>query len=132
MTAELGAMFGGEVQRQASGLQGASMRIGQRMVKVTDKGGGNQRKASVLSEKQAVAMPPELPAALADVRSDASPTNWCLCGFEAAGLGLAMMGSGGGGVGAMAELLSTDNIFYGLVRTTQLVDPNAPPQAGRW
>ena len=57
VTAELGAMFGGEVQRQASGLQGASMRIGQRMVKVTDKGGGNQRKASVLSEKQAVAMP---------------------------------------------------------------------------
>ena len=41
-------------------------------------------------------MPPELPAALADVRSDASSTNWCLCGFEAAGLGLAMMGSGGG------------------------------------
>jgi hypothetical protein len=32
----------------------------------------------------------------------------------------------------MAQLLSTDNIFYGLVRTTQLVDPNTPPQAGRW
>ena len=37
VAAQLGAMFGGEVQRQAGpeGGQGASMRIGQRMVKVT-------------------------------------------------------------------------------------------------
>ena len=41
---------------------------------VTEKEG--PRKASVLSEKQQVAMPPALPAALADVRSDASPTDW--------------------------------------------------------
>ena len=33
-------------------------------------------------------MPPELPAALADVRSDASSTDWCLCGFEGAALRL--------------------------------------------
>ena len=78
VTAQLGAMFGGEVQRQASDLQAGSMRIGQRVVKVTDKGGGSQRKASALTEKQAVAMPAELPAALADVRSDATATDWCL------------------------------------------------------
>jgi hypothetical protein len=35
---------------------------------------------------QAVSMPPELPATLADVRSDASSTDWCLCGFEGAAL----------------------------------------------
>ena len=28
----------------------------------------------------------------------------------------------------MAALLSSDNSFYGLVRTTQIVDPRAPPQ----
>ena len=128
VTAQLGAMFGGEVQRQASDLQAGSMRIGQRVVKVTDKGGGSQRKASALTEKQAVAMPAELPAALADVRSDATATDWCLCGFEATTLGLVMVGSGTGGVGAMAALLSSDNSFYGLVRTTQIVDPRAPPQ----
>ena len=128
VTAQLGAMFGGEVQRQASDLQASSMRIGQRVVKVTDKGGGSQRKASALTEKQAVAMPAELPAALADVRSDATATDWCLCGFEATTLDLVMVGSGTGGVGAMAALLSSDNSFYGLVRTTQIVDPRAPPQ----
>ena len=41
-----------------------------------------------MGAKQAVAMPPELPAALADVRSDASSTDWCLCGFEGAALRL--------------------------------------------
>ena len=73
-------------------------------------------------------MPAELPAALADVRSDATATDWCLCGFEATTLGLVMVGSGTGGVGAMAALLSSDNSFYGLVRTKQIVDPRAPPQ----
>ena len=51
------------------------MRIGQRMVKVTEKEG--PRKVSALSERQAVSMPPELPATIADVRNDTSATNWC-------------------------------------------------------
>ena len=41
-----------------------------------------------MGAKQAVAMPPELPATLADVRSNASSTDWCLCGFEGAALRL--------------------------------------------
>ena len=58
-----------------------------------------------MGAKQAVAMPTELSAALADVRSDATATDWCLCGFEATTLDLVMVGSGTGGVGAMAALV---------------------------
>ena len=97
------------------------MRIGQKTVTVSQR--SEARRVSAMGAKQAVAMPTELSAALADVRSDATATDWCLCGFEATTLGLVMVGSGTGGVGAMAALLSSDNSFYGLVRTTQIVDP---------
>ena len=40
--------------------------------------------------------PAELPAALADVRSDATATDWCLCGVE--GAALRLIGSGSVGV----------------------------------
>jgi len=40
-----------------------------------------------MGAKQAVAMPTELSAALADVRSDATATDWCLLRARARGRG---------------------------------------------
>ena len=124
---ELNSMFGGVMA--AKQVDDGTMRIGQRTVKIGQKGDGD-RKKSALSERQNVAMPPALAGAIADVRSDASPTNWCLCGFAPTGLALEMVGpgSGSGGIGELAALLSQDNIFYGLYRTTQVLDEKAPPQ----
>lgn len=124
---ELNSMFGGVMA--AKQVDDGTMRIGQRTVKIGQQGAGD-RKKSALSERQNVSMPPELAAAIADVRNDASPTNWCLCGFAATGLTLEMTGagSGSGGIGELAALLTQDNIFYGLYRTTQVLDEKAPPQ----
>lgn len=65
-------------------------------------------------------IPEELSAAIADVRADSSPTNWCLCRLE--GAALQMVGSGSGGVPQLAAALSADYAYYGLVRTSEAID----------
>ena len=74
-------------------------------------------------EAQAVSLPPELAAAVADVRSNGSATDWCLCGYaDGAELTLKMVGSGTGGADALAAQLTDDNVYYGLVRTYEQID----------
>ena len=56
-----------------------------------------------------VAIPSELPTAIQQVRDDDLPADWCLCGHEADGVGLRMVGSGEGG--AAAHESSTSAVF---------------------
>ena len=63
-----------------------------------------------------------LKAALSDVRSDASPTDWALCALEPDGSSLRLVGKGEGGAEALAAQLSDDAVFYGLVRRTDQID----------
>ena len=57
------------------------------------------------------------------MEENASPVDWCLCAYEAEpGLGIVMVGSGEGGAAALAANLLDDNIYYGLVRTTEQID----------
>jgi len=119
ITEQLGSLYGGAVRVPLPNADGSStMRIGQKTVTVSQR--SETRKVSVMGAKQAVSMPPELPATLADVRSNASSTDWCLCGFE--GAALRLIGSGSGGVSELASHLSQDNLFYGFVRTTEAID----------
>ena len=70
-----------------------------------------------------MSLPPELAAAVADVRSNGSATDWCLCGYaDGAELTLKMVGSGTGGADALAAQLTHDNVYYGLVRTYEQID----------
>ena len=64
----------------------------------------------------------DLAAAIADVRSNGSATDWCLCGYADGELNLKMVGSGTGGADALAAQLTDDNVYYGLVRTYEQID----------
>ena len=74
-------------------------------------------------------MPPELPATLADVRSNGSATDWCLCGFEGAALQLqpyvleaATLGAGG---------CNPMDVLEAVTRRAQPATPRAPGAAVR-
>jgi len=120
ITELLGSMFGQAVSRPHGASQ--EMRLpGGRTVKVTEGAAKSDRGA--MAEKQVVVLPDGLAPAIAAVRDNASPVDWCLCGYEAEpGLGIVMVGSGEGGTAALAAKLADDNIYYGLVRTTEQID----------
>lgn len=62
-------------------------------------------------------------AAIRDVRSDESETDWCLAGYvddEKHVVGL--IGSGSGGLEELKQHLRNDNVHYGLLRVTDKVD----------
>lgn len=65
-------------------------------------------------------MPQQLLDAIADVRNDVKPTDWVLSVLGEDGLRL--VGSGSGGVTALAASLDASSVFYGLVRTTDVID----------
>ena len=113
----LNSMFGQATARDTNA--DATMRIGQRTVKINEeqKGRTGLQSAAVTS-KQDVTFPPELAPAIADVRADDSPTNWALCRLE--GTVLVMVGSGSGGVPELASQLTPDFAYYGLARTTEV------------
>lgn len=67
-----------------------------------------------------VDVPRQLVDAIADVRHDGSPTDWALSVL--ADEGLRLVGSGSGGVAALAAHLNGSSVFYGLVRTTDVID----------
>lgn len=66
-------------------------------------------------------------AALADVRSDASPTNWAILTYNAPSKSktLKVHGTGSGGFEEFLAALQDDLICYGLVRLTEVVDQSA-------
>jgi len=66
--------------------------------------------------------PPELVAAIADVRQNDHPSDYVLASYSADGSSLALVGCGTGGAEALAEQLEPGAIFYGLVRTTETID----------
>jgi len=116
----LGSMFG--TATAASSANDGTMRIGQRTVKINE--GGKQRvglQSTAVTSKQEVGFPTELASAIADVRADTSPIDWCLCRLEDASA-LVMVGTGSGGVSKLASALTSDHAYYGLVRTTEAID----------
>ena len=79
---------------------------------------------STLTEKQ-IDIPAELQQRIADVRDNSTPTDWVLASLSAESEGAAalrVVGSGSGGVNELRERLTQDNIFYGLIRTTETID----------
>ena len=79
---------------------------------------------SKLTEKQ-IDIPAELQQRIADVRDNSTPTDWVLASLSAESEGAAalrVVGSGSSGVNELRERLTQDNIFYGLIRTTETID----------
>jgi drebrin-like protein len=63
--------------------------------------------------------------AIADVRSDASDTTWCLVGYQGKkGNTLELLGKGAGGYADFAAQLEDDMVGYALVRKTEMIDQN--------
>jgi len=61
--------------------------------------------------------------ALADVRDNNSPTNWCLFTYsESAKNTLDFVGKGSGGLDELKSRLDESKIFYGLLRVTDKID----------
>ena len=70
-------------------------------------------------------IPAELKQQIADVRNNSTPTDWVLASLSAEPQGAAalyVVGSGNCGVNELREKLTQDNIFFGLVRTTETID----------
>jgi len=62
-------------------------------------------------------------AAIKDVRSDSTSTNWALVGYEGKkGNTLVLHGSGSGGLDELIALLDDDMVGYGIYRTTERFD----------
>ena len=120
----VGSMFGNATAR-AKAADG-SMRIGQRTVKIDQAGSVRTGlQSAAVTSKQDVNIPPDLLEAVADVRSDASTTDWCLCRLENNSTTLVMVGSGSKGTSELAAHLTSDHAYYGLVRTTESIDTGA-------
>lgn len=61
--------------------------------------------------------------AIADVRSDATETDWALVGFtDDTTTKIGLFGKGTGGVDGLKENLADDTISYGIVRTSDMID----------
>jgi hypothetical protein len=72
---------------------------------------------------QEIEVPADLTAAIAAVRNNASPEDWCLATYaDSQGFALQLAGSGTGGAAALAAALAPSNVYYGLVRTTDTID----------
>ena len=78
--------------------------------------------ASLVSKQ--IDIPDELVSKIADVRDNSTPTDWVLASLssESEDLGLRVLGTGTGGVTELRELLTQENIFFGLVRTIETID----------
>jgi len=67
-----------------------------------------------------------LQQAIATVRSDSSPIDWALAGWQklpsGGGLGLALVGSGSGGLEELCAALPESGFSHGLVRVTETID----------
>jgi len=117
ISALLHEMWGGVTDAKGGG----ALRIGQKSVNVTAKGSGPKQCSSQFASKQELELPAGLAEAIADVRNDRTAADWVLSGFSDGG-GLRMVGSGEGGAEALAKLLDSEGAFYGLVRTTEVID----------
>jgi len=116
----LNEMWGDVTDAKADG----SIRVGMKSIKMD----GSNRVAKgqgSISARQQVSIPDGLKAAIADVRSDSSSTDWALCGFVNGNENLTHIGSGVGGTATLASHLEPAGIYYGLVRTTEQIDKSS-------
>ena len=118
----LSSMFGKATITDISDPKDTMRLPGGRTVKVVQKQAAAQRTG--VAEKQAIAVPAELAGAILDVRSNDTPTNWCLCGYDFSqpGMTLVMRGSGTGGLAELASKLDSSSAYYGFSRTTDNID----------
>ena len=68
-----------------------------------------------------VEIDPSLRAAVADVRSDSTPTDWVLAGFEGK-TDIIVLGSGEGGIEELAKRVPQSDVAYGLVRKEHVLE----------
>lgn len=62
----------------------------------------------------------EIRAAIADVRTDATPTNWVLITYESPNSNnLVLLGKGSGGADELIDNLKDDIVAYGLVKSVE-------------
>jgi len=65
----------------------------------------------------------ECAGAIADLRDNNSPTNWCLFTYsETIKNSITFVGKGNSGAEEMKQFLNESKIFYGLVRVTDKID----------
>ena len=69
-------------------------------------------KADLRAAQIAIAADHPIRAAIAEVRSDSTPTSWCLAKLNDAMSNVEMVGSGTGGVAELAAKLTSDNAYY--------------------
>ncbi|XP_038073228.1 uncharacterized protein LOC119741508 isoform X2 [Patiria miniata] len=98
-------------------LQNTSGRIAGKSITTT-------KMAAVSSRGAPVTFSPDVSDAIADVRSDDSPTNWLLAGYEGGNpkSQILMVKSGVDGLAGLTELLKTDLVYYGLLRVSDEID----------
>jgi len=99
--------------RDAPAEADTSLRIGMRQIKMSARGASSPAAPSAFSASQAIGAPADLLAAIADVRRDASATDWALARLADDGRALELAGSGTGGADALAAHLSAGSVFYG-------------------
>ena len=56
------------------------------------------------------------------VRKDNNANDWLVIGYQGNTNVIELKGTGGGGLDALKAKLSVDNVFYGLLRTTEKID----------
>jgi len=78
--------------------------------------GGQQANVTFLDEV-------EVKAALKDVRSDSTETNWALVTYDGPNSNnLILAGKGTGGISELSDHLTNDNVGYALLRETEKID----------
>jgi hypothetical protein len=113
-------MFGQTMQPPAEA--DGSIRVGMRSIKMSGIGASQPSAPNAFSACQTVAFPPELSAAVKEVRDDTKPTDWALARLGDDGQSLTLAGSGTGGAEGLAAHLTSDAAYYGIIRVTDLVD----------
>ena len=113
-------MFGSAKAEAA--VSDGSIRVGMRRIQMSDKGASIPSTASAFSAAQSLQVPPELLAAVKDVRDDGAEEDWVLARLSADARALAHVDHGAGGAEALAARLTQDAIYYGIVRTKDVID----------
>ncbi|XP_022107952.1 uncharacterized protein LOC110988584 isoform X2 [Acanthaster planci] len=92
--------------------------------KIPGKSSTATRIAEVSREGASVTFSPEVSDAIDDLRSDNSPTNWLVAGYEGGNpkSQIVVVKSGNDGLAGMKELLEDNSVFYGLLRVSNEID----------